>query len=126
MPELDTAEGPITEIAAPQDAPQNMGVSEAARLLRSARKPPTEQPAAPVEAKAPPVEPPQPSEAHPSRHAQARAPQDEADDSPPPEQEATAETESADPQEEAPAPIEPPRSWSKEARERWAKLDPDT
>jgi hypothetical protein len=112
MPEVDTAEAPVTEIAAPTDAPQNVGVSEAARLLRSLRQP-KEQPAAPVEAKAPPVEPPQPSEADP------------AEDSPPP-QEATAETESADPQEEAPAPIEPPRSWSKEARERWAKLDPDT
>src|SRR5205807_2403835 len=38
-------------------------------------------------------------------------------------------TESADPAERAQPdspPLEPPRSWSKDARERWSKLDPET
>jgi len=37
---------------------------------------------------------------------------------------ATGETQESDPAERP--PIEPPRSWNAEARERWAKLDPDT
>lgn len=47
---------------------------------------------------------------------------DGADTAPP--EEATGEEQGDDPQ--TPAPLDPPRSWSKEQRERWSKLDPDT
>ena len=51
---------------------------------------------------------------------------EEADAAPP--EEATGETQEVDPEkpETAPPIIEPPKSWSREARERWSNLDPDT
>jgi len=47
----------------------------------------------------------------------------EADAAPP--QEATGETQESDPAVTELPPIEPPRSWSKEKRENWSKLDRD-
>ena len=69
----------------------------------------------------------------PATHAEAVPPADEsarasaqADAAPPIQPEATGETtESAEPPAEQ-APIEPPRSWTKEARERFASLPRET
>jgi hypothetical protein len=102
---------PPIDRAMPSDAPARMSASDAARMLASLRKP--KEPAAPVEAKPPPVEPQQESTVV-----------EATEDAAPPATEATGETESVDPAE-GPS-IEPPRSWSKDARERWSKLDPDT
>lgn len=95
----------ITTIEMPADTPASMTPSEAARVLRAARKP-KEQPAESAEISDEPTE----------------DTVEETDAAP--QEEATGETQEADP-EETPS-IEPPRSWSKEARERWATLDPDT
>jgi len=55
------------------------------------------------------------------------SPAPSADDAAPPDAEATGDDQvTVDRQEPAPAPIEPPRSWSKEARANWSKLDRDT
>jgi hypothetical protein len=70
---------------------------------------------------------------HPAAHAEAAPPAHEsadatapADAAPPTASEATGDpTESAEPPA-AQAPIEPPRSWTKEARERFASLPRET
>ena len=93
-------------VVAPEGTPAKISIREAAQALRQAR---TDKQAAPVE-ETPPVEPVQDPVAE--------------TDAAPPVEEATGETEEAPPVERP--TIEPPRSWSKEARERWNTLDPET
>lgn len=103
---------PISQVNAPSDAPERMGVSEAARMLASLRKPKQQESAAPAEAAA---EPATGSEA-------------QAEDAGPPETEPTGEhqtEQSAEPADELP-PIEPPRSWKAEEKERFKSLPRET
>src|SRR5690349_11975637 len=68
------------------------------------------------------------------RDAQPEAPQEAAEateipaqpESAAPETDTGAKTQQVEPQEEAPAPLELPRSWSKEQAERWAGLPRET
>lgn len=86
--------------------------SSAARALanhRYAQRQETEQPKEPAESA---------QEATPEPVDESA----QADAAPP--EEVTGETQDADPVAELP-PIEPPRSWSKEKRENWSKLDRD-
>jgi hypothetical protein len=107
------AEATPVAIMPPADTPAKLSTTEAARLLAGLRKPKQQAPesaAAPAALAAP-----EPMESEPVKAG---------DDAAPPHAEATGETQEADP---AQAPtIEPPRSWSAEARERWSKLDPET
>lgn len=84
---------------------------EAGRILASLRKPKEESP--PVVA----AETPAPSEPE-SPAAPA------AEDAAPPSEEAPGETQATEP-EEIP-PIEPPRSWTRDAKERWQSLPRET
>lgn len=99
-------------VTLPTDAPKEFNPRSAGAMLAELRwkKHKEQQPGAPA-GEVPPVEPP------------AEESGDEPGAAPPVE--ATGETQVTDPPA-APAPIEPPRSWSKEARDRWSKLDPDT
>lgn len=104
-------------IPIPADAPERMSAREAAQILASYRKPreavtPSEmnQSARDMAASIAAQE----SEPPPGRL--------EGDDAAPP-QEASGETQVAE--AETP-PIEPPRSWTKDARERWAALPRET
>ncbi len=54
-----------------------------------------------------------------------RSAPDQGADGDPPEGEAPAD-DSGDDTPDTPAPVEPPRSWSKEARERWSSLPRET
>ncbi len=107
MSDSDTTPEP-TPMTPPAGTPAAMSTREAAQLLASLRRP--KEPA-PVAAAPAPVEQPE-------------SPPAQAEDDAAPAEQATGETQEAEP---APEPaIEPPRSWSKEARERWSKLDHDT
>ena len=109
---IDTPEVPSVVVPAPSgDTP--ISPREAARALGKWRHDPSRSPREPKE--------------QPVAVADAPAAEEstaQVEDAAPPEQETTGETQVADPVTE-PA-IEPPRSWTKEARANWAKLDPDT
>lgn len=109
---VETGSEPVSaplaqEITAPEGTPERLSPREAGRLLASLRK--SKQEAAPE----PTVE--QPPEEIPSQEENAE---------PQPETEAAGETQEVE--AETPQQIDPPRSWSKEARENWSKLDPAT
>lgn len=91
-----------TSYALPVDAPAQMSVSEAARLLSQARR----------KQEAPPAESAEPATADEPELAQANAAQPEADPS-------EIAPEADDPEEALP-PIERPRSWAKELDEEWS------
>ncbi len=95
----------ITVVDAPQDTPDKISISDAARRLQSARKP--KQKEAPVEAEAP--EP-------------VSSASEEADASPAP---APSETEVQPDSVELP-PVDAPRSWSKDDKETFASLPRET
>ncbi len=108
----ETAQTDIAQVMLPSDAPEAMSVTQAARMLSAlSRKPKEEAPAAPEAAAADPT--------------QSDAPQANNGD---PQTEAPAEqmTEAqAEPEAELP-PIEPPRSWKAEEKERFKSLPRDT
>lgn len=102
---------PATVITLAADTPKELSVSEAARALRAARKPPE---AAPIESAPAPA-----AEAPPEQPELA----DEANAAPP-EEAPSGDTPEIEPAEAQP-PIEPPRSWTKDVKERWAALPRD-
>lgn len=115
----------VTETYTPVTAPGDGKISlrDAARALASARKP--RSPAAENDAARKHM-----AENATEPEAQASDPEpsetqrlaDEANAAPP--EEAPGETQEADPAEQP--PIEPPRSWTKEAKERWQSLPRET
>jgi hypothetical protein len=100
-----------TPVTAPGEG--NISLRDAARALASARKPKE-----PKQPEAPPPSDPDVEVSETQRLA------DEANAAPP-DAEAPGETQEADPAEEQPS-IEPPRSWTKEAKERWNSLPRET
>lgn len=125
MSDLDTgapegAAEPVTVVNVPADTPDRLSLREAARVLREARKPkesPTEFNAKVRENLSSAAAPAEAVEAQPEEspaQADDAAPQDEV----------PGETQEAEPA--AQPPIEPPRSWTKEARERWQSLPRET
>ena len=100
------------------DAPKEMSTSDAARMLRAARKPKPETPTPVVEA-APSAEAAPPTE-EPSTHRL-----DRGEDATPAHEQASGETE-AQPEAVQEPPIEPPKFWSKGEKERWATLPRET
>jgi hypothetical protein len=112
------AEAPISVITTGTDENYN-SVRAAAKALSAARWKKDKEPEAPADVSLKDLQQavadPQESEAAPA-----------AEDAPPPETEAQGETKSqAEPEETLP-PIEPPRSWTKEQRERWQSLPRET
>ena len=105
---IDTGQAPATE--PPAISQPSLTPSEAGRFMASLRRK-AEQPAQPTE----------------QRQEQAAPVQQEspaqAEDAAPP-QEAPGETQEAEP--ESIPPIEPPRSWTKDAKERWQTLPRET
>lgn len=91
----------IAVVTPAADTPNNISVSEAARALRAARKP---------------------KEPAPSAEPAAEQPQlaDEADAAPV-EQAPGEEPTEVEP--EATPPLDPPRSWTKEAKDRWNRSE---
>jgi hypothetical protein len=125
---------PIDIVQIPPPAGEAISTRDAARSLASFRLKQREEghqseheqdlnrPAARAEA-VPPADESADARARPDLSAEASA---QADAAPPTPSEATGETtESAEPPA-AQAPIEPPRSWTKEARERFASLPRET
>ncbi len=111
------AETPVTVINSTGEG--QLSVSEAGRMLRDARKPKEKYPEQARESD-PAVAVPAPAATpHESASAQVEA------DAAPPKTEVPGETESQAEPAEAP-PIEPPRSWNKEAKERWQSLPRET
>jgi len=106
------AGGEVSIIAPPIES-ADVGAREAGRILAEHRQKLRQQQEQPAAAEA---ETPAAAEESPARE-DAAAPQDEA----PGETEAKA----AEPEPEVP-PIEPPRSWTKEQKERWASLPRET
>jgi len=106
-------EAPTVAVTAPSDTPEKLSTTQAARLLASLRKPKQQQQEAPERA---PMAAPEPEPEESTA---------QADDAAPPEAEAPGETQEADPTPPEPT-IEPPRSWTKEARERWQTLPRET
>jgi hypothetical protein len=105
----DQAPADISVVSLPDSAPDSFSISKAARALQSVRFKDKDTPAeAPIEA----AEPEAPAQ------AEGGAPQ---------ESEAPAETteSQAEPAEQLP-PIEPPRSWKAEEKERFKTLPRDT
>jgi len=121
---------PTDIVQVPAPAGEAISTRDAARSLASFRlkaretEPPQDRgrPAADAEAAAP-VDQSASAAASPDESAPAAAPTDAAPPEQPEAQGAT--TESAEPPA-AQAPIEPPRSWTKEARERFASLPRET
>ncbi len=121
---------PTDIVQVPAPAGEAISTRDAARALASFRLKARDtdqpqdrgRPATDAEA-APPADQSAPAAASPDLSAPAAAQTDAA----PPAQPETpgATTESAEPPAE-PAPIEPPRSWTKEARERFASLPRET
>jgi hypothetical protein len=115
MTELNTgapeAGAEFAPITLPQDAPERFSISEAARALQAQRYKKPEAEAAP-ETAAPAAE---------------ESPAQAAEDGAPPATEAPAETteSQAEPEETLP-PIEPPRSWKAEEKERFKSLPRET
>jgi len=103
MSEETAPVGDAVTIPMPADAPAEMTVSDAARLLSQARR-----------------RQEQPAESAPEATAE---PESAVEADAAPEEGTTVEDTEAEP--EIPA-IDPPRSWSKDAHERWSKLDRET
>src|SRR5689334_11811075 len=105
------SDGPVNVVETPAETPNNMGAREAAQLLASLRNKPKEAEAAPIEAA-------------PAQESEAA----QAEDGAPPEAEAPAEQteQAAEPEAEALPPIEPPRSWTKDEKERFRSLPRET
>jgi len=104
---------PVAEVvsyALPADAPAAMTVSEAARMLAEARRAKTEPP---------------PAESAPQATAEEPELAVEADADAPQEPPGEFETQEPDPADDLP-PIEPPRSWTKAEKERFASLPRET
>jgi len=95
-----------------------MTPSDAGRILRSLRKTQAAE-AAPAAATPPSFAAEYGASAPEEIPSQEDGPAPDAD-------QASAETDEQASQDEGPAPSEPPKSWSKEAREVWASLDPET
>jgi hypothetical protein len=105
----------MSEQNAPEPINSNdLTPSEAGRILRSLRKPRATDAEVAAEAAPPEVDQSAPQ---PEITSQEDGP------APDPDQ-ATGETEEQAPPDEGQEPREPPRSWSKEAREMWSSLDP--
>jgi hypothetical protein len=103
----DDSAAPVadTTIPVPADTPNSISPSDAARILSAARQAKRQAAAA----------------ALPEEESAPEA------DAAPQEIEPSGETEApADPEPEEAPTLDPPRSWSREQRERWSKLDPDT
>jgi hypothetical protein len=102
----------VTETYTPVTAPGegNISLRDAARALASARKPKE------------PKEPEAPASDPAIEVSEDQRLADEANAAPP--EEAPGETQEADPADEP--SIEPPRSWTKEAKERWNSLPRET
>jgi len=98
-----------TIIEAPASAPERMSPSDAARMLANLRKPKEQN-----------------SSAEAPRAASAETPSGDEPAAAPLEEAPGETTETPDPQASEPAPIEPPRSWTKEAKERWQSLPRET
>lgn len=110
-----TPTGSMSEQNAPEPINSNdLTPSEAGRILRSLRKPRATDAEVAAEAAPPEVDQSAPQ---PEITSQEDGP------APDPDQ-ATGETEEQAPPDEGQEPREPPRSWSKEAREMWSSLDP--
>jgi hypothetical protein len=106
-PAVDAA--PAADVAPPAITQESLSVSDAARLLASSRGRKEEQPAESAEPQAATAEQESPPQG------------DDAD------QLEAVPSEDADATEPAEEPsIEPPRSWTKEAKERWAALPRET
>jgi hypothetical protein len=118
---------PTATMTAPADAPKAMGATEAAQLLASLRRPAATQQTSPPTAHPRIKSGDDPAAAAP---AQQSEPAVAGDDAAPAETQATGEDVELDPaapaEADAQPSLEPPRSWSADARERWSKLDPDT
>lgn len=102
----DSIGEPTTPVTLAPDTPKELSVSDAARALRAARKPKEQSPPTPA-AEAPPEDP---------KLAQA--------DADPEEPAPSEDTTEAEPAESLP-PLDPPRSWTKEAKDRWNALPRD-
>jgi hypothetical protein len=102
-PVSQPVEGPVNVRQAAEALKQARDASEAGRTLAQQRRPQTQE--APAQA----VE-----------HQESAVEADAA----PQETEAPGETQEADPAEQP--PIEPPRSWTKEAKDRWQSLPRET
>jgi hypothetical protein len=98
---------PISVITPAADTPEFLSLSEAARVLSTARKPKDQDNTAPVET--PQADPVEQESAQADADPQAEEPSEDA-----------PEAEPAQP------PIEPPRSWTKDAKERWSALPRET
>lgn len=107
--------GPVVGRSAGGDGP--LSIEQAARSLADTRYKEEAEAGRQVEAAKAPPETPAEQPAEPPKESAG-----EADADPP--QEATSETQEDKP-EELPA-IDPPKSWNKEARERWNALDRET
>jgi hypothetical protein len=101
-PVSQPVEGPVNVRQAAEALKQARDASEAGRTLASQRRPQTQE--------------------APAVALELQESGDEPDAAPP--QEAPGETQEADPPEQA--PIEPPRSWTKEAKDRWQSLPRET
>jgi hypothetical protein len=109
----------FTPITAPKDAPEQMTTTQAARMLAQLRhNPPKEQPA--ESAPDPRIKS---GEAAPATESEA-APA--AEDAAPVEAQPSGEAEAAPEPEAELSPIEPPRSWSKDEKERFKALPRET
>jgi hypothetical protein len=114
---------PTDIVQVPAPAGEAISTRDAARSLANFRLKARET--EPPQDRGPPADHAAATPAHESAEAAAPAAA-EADAAPPDQPEAPgATTESAEPPA-APAPIEPPRSWTKEARERFASLPRET
>lgn len=98
----------IAVITPAADTGTNLSISQAARALQAARKP-KEEPAPVEQPQADPVEQPELAQAN-AAPVEEQVPGEDAPEAEP------AETQ----------PIEPPRSWTKEAKERWHSLPRET
>jgi len=101
--------GETVSYAVPADAPAAMTVSEAARMLSQARRQAAEPPA----------------ESAPKATAEDPPLVEKTDTDPPQEVPGEVETQETEPAEDLP-PIEPPRSWTKAEKERFASLPRET
>jgi hypothetical protein len=107
-------------VTAPESAPAAMSTTQAARIVANLRQKSRDQTdQAPLRAGFKPapaaVSTPE-SEAAPTAAAEDAAPA----------QQPSGETEATEPEANALPPIEPPRFWSKDAKERWASLPRET
>ena len=124
-----TPEPAAIAMTPPADTPERLSPTEAGRILRQLRS------GKPKDTEQTPAGDPR-SEAGTGQRAEGAAQQppaqestpglDPGGDADPSAVKAPGETESADPAANEPPSIEPPRSWTKEAKERWASLPRET